>query len=105
MGCATAVVAWWCLTCVACWPFKFRSKNEHSEGGQKQHKCLRWSGQGGFLFVRFQCERTVRVSGPNLFGVEENKGFSMEEPSTLWVGAEFHFLFIQAGLIDFWDET
>ena len=57
MGCATAVVAWWCLARAARWPFKFKkSKNEHSEGGQKR---LRWSGQGGFLFVRFRCERTV----------------------------------------------
>ena len=33
MGCATAVVAWWCLARVARWPFKFKkSKNEHSEG-------------------------------------------------------------------------
>ena len=40
-----------------------KSKNEHSEGGQKRQKRqkrLRWSGQGGFLFVRFWCERTVR---------------------------------------------
>ena len=36
-----------------------KSKNEHSEGGQKRQKRLRWSGQGGFLFVRFWCERTV----------------------------------------------
>ena len=40
---------------------KKKSKNEHSEGGQKRQKRLRWSGQGGFLFVRFWCERTVTV--------------------------------------------
>ena len=26
MGCATAVVAWWCLARVARWPFKFKKK-------------------------------------------------------------------------------
>lgn len=45
------------------------------------------------------------VSGPNLLGVEEDKGLSMEEPSPLWVCAQVHFLLIQAGLIDLWDET
>ena len=41
---------------------KKKSKKEHSEGGQKRQKRLRWSGQGGFLFVRFWCERTVSVT-------------------------------------------